>query len=112
MQVARIEALIAAGRADDAVAELEAGSHGLGRHGRMLLTKALNEAKNWPGLLRHLTVPESADEVALLVTAMAKQRQWQAAKDFLKTPSTKTLLSGPEITHLEQMVHAEEAISR
>jgi Calcineurin-like phosphoesterase len=111
-RVARIEALIAAGRAADAIAELEVGSHGLGRYGHMLLTRALNEAKNWPRLLRHLTSPESSDEAALLVTAMVKQKQWQEAKDFLKTPSAKALLSEPEITHLEQMVRAEEAISR
>lgn len=110
-RVARIEALIAAGKAADAVTELEDSSHGLGRHGRMLLTKALNKAKDWPRLVRHLTAPESGDEVAILVTAMAKQKRWQAAKDFLKTPSAKFLLSEPEITHLEQMVRAEEAIS-
>jgi hypothetical protein len=111
-RVARIEALIAAGNAADAAAELEADSHGLGRHGRMLLTKALNEGKDWPQLARHLAAPETGDEAALLVTAMAKQEQWQMAEDFLKTPSATTLLSEPEITHLEQMVRAEKAISR
>lgn len=110
--VARIEALIAVGKTTDAVAELEVGSHVLGRHGRMLLTRALKEEQDWPRLLRHLAAPESGDEAALLVTAMAKQKQWQSAKDFLKTPLCETLLTGPEITHLEQMVRAEEAISQ
>lgn len=111
-RVARIEALIAEGKAMDALTELDANSHGLGRHGRMLITRALNEIRDWPTLLRHLATPENSEEAALLVTAMAKQKQWSQATDFLKTPCAEVLLSGPEITYLEQMVRAEEAISR
>lgn len=111
-RVVRIESLLAAGKIADAIVELDAGSHVLGRHGRLLLTKALTEAKDWPRLQSHLAAPESADEAALLVTALAKQKEWQAAKDFLKAPSATTLLSGPEIVHLNQMVRAEEAISK
>jgi hypothetical protein len=110
-RVARIEAMIAAGNAADAVAELEADSFGLGRHGRMLLTKALNETKDWPRLQRHLAAPQSVEEMILLVTAMVKQKQWQQAKDILKAPVARDLLSGPNINHLEEMVRAEEAIS-
>src|SRR5262249_1038232 len=108
-RVSRIEALIAAGRAADAVSELHAASPGLGRHGRMLLTKALSQTKDWPRLLRHLATPESAEEAAVLVTAMVKQKQWQPAKDFLKSPSAVNLLGSPEINHLDQMIRAEEA---
>lgn len=111
-RVARIEALISDGKTPEAVAELGADAPALGRYGRMLLTKALNEAKDWPQLLRHLAAPENGEEAAILVTAMAKQKQWDDAKDFLKTPAATSLLGGPEINHLEQMVRAEEAISR
>lgn len=111
-RVARIEALLAAGNAAEAVTELDASSHTLGRHGRMLLTRALRETKDYARLLRHLASPENAEEAAVLVTAMSKQKQWQEAKGFLGTPAAKTLLSGVEINHLNQMVCAEETISK
>lgn len=111
-RVAGIEALLAAGKAGEAVAELDASSHTLGRHGRMLLTKALRETKDWARLLRHLAAPENAEEAVVVVTAMCKQKQWQEAKNFLGAPVAKTLLGGPEMTHLNQMVRAEEAISK
>lgn len=111
-RVARIEALIASGNAADAVAELDADLSSLGRHGRMLLTKALNDAKDWPRLQLHLAAPENAHEMTLLVTALVKQEQWEQAKHILKAPLARFLLSGPDIIHLEQMVSAEETISR
>jgi hypothetical protein len=111
-RVAGIEALLAAGKATEAVAELDASSLTLGRHGRMLLTKALQETKNWSRLLLHLAAPRNAEEVAVLVTAMCKQKQWKEAKDFLGTPVAKRLLSVPEINHLNHMICAEEAISK
>ncbi len=109
--VARIETLLAEGKVAEAVTELDRISNSLGRHGRKLLTKALIETKNWARLLCHLAAPENAQEAAVLVTAMCKQKQWQKASDFLATPAAKTLLSNLEITHLNNMVQAEKEIS-
>jgi hypothetical protein len=111
-RVGRIERMIAAGQTSEALVELEPLAARLGRHGRLLLSKALSEAKHWPRLQRHLAAPENADEVTLLVTAMVRQKQWQKARDVLKSPVAIDHLSGPAINDLEMMIRAEEAISR
>jgi hypothetical protein len=111
-RVERIESLIAEGRAAEALAQLELDAKVLGRHGRLLVTKALVEAKDWPNLQHHLTLPESADELTQLVTALVRQKLWQQAKDLLRAPIASNLLSGPNVTDLEQLVNAEEAMSR
>ena len=72
----------------------------------------MSESKDWPRLCRHLATPQNADEMILLVTAMVKQKLWQQAKDILKTPIATELLTEPTIGDFEQMIRAEEVISR
>jgi hypothetical protein len=111
-RVSRIERMIASGKAVDAVAELEADTANLGRHGRLLLTMALNQAEYWLALERHLASPESAEEMTLLVTALVKQKQWQKARDVLKAPKARDLVSQPNVKLLEDWIRAEEGIAR
>src|SRR5262249_43386320 len=110
-RLSRVESMIATGKAGEAAAELEAEGAALGRHGRLLLTKALNELGDWPKLERHLANPESAEEITLLVEALIRQKRWQEAKDILAAPAARDLLSAPNIKDLEQRVRAEEAMS-
>lgn len=103
--------MISSGKTVDAIAELKATAN-LGRHGRLLLTMALNQAEDWAALERHLASPESAEEMTLVVTALVKQKQWPKARDILKTPKARELLSQPNITLLQDWIRAEEGIAR
>ena len=112
VRVNRIEGLIASGRAAEAVPELEAHAGSLGRHGRLLLTAALQKAEDWSRLERHLSTPENAEEATSLVFALVKQERWERAKNVLNQPEVREILAGPDIKQLEAMVRAEEAISK
>ncbi len=111
-RVSRIEKMIASGRATEAVAELEACFADLGHYGRLLLTTALKEAKDWPKLEDHLASPENAEEITFLVIALVKQQQWQKAKAVLELPNARDFLSEPNIKQLEAMIRAEEVIAK